>query len=108
MELEFRKWIDLVVFSLSCIDHCDSHRCVHYRYNPSASVVVAAPKKIKAGRELQLPSMSLLTSKTSSQQFFLRILKVIIQLRDAAKIQVKRTARRGGKCADGYKGVNRK
>ena len=68
-----------------------------YRYNPSASVVVAAPKKIKAGRELQLPSMTLLTSKTSSQQFFLRILKVIIQLRDAAKIQVKRTARRGGK-----------
>ncbi|XP_078340185.1 E3 ubiquitin-protein ligase HUWE1-like isoform X5 [Crassostrea virginica] len=65
------------------------------RYNPSASVVVAAPKKIKAGRELQLPSMTLLTSKTSSQQFFLRILKVIIQLRDAAKIQVKRTARRG-------------
>ncbi|XP_061178702.1 E3 ubiquitin-protein ligase HUWE1-like [Saccostrea echinata] len=65
------------------------------RYNPSASVVVAAPKKIKVGRELQLPSMSLLTSKTSSQQFFLRILKVIIQLRDAAKTQAKRTARRG-------------
>jgi E3 ubiquitin-protein ligase HUWE1 len=61
-------------------------------------VVVAAPKKIKAGRELQLPSMSLLTNKTSSQQFFLRILKVIIQLRDAAKTQTKRTARRGGKC----------
>ncbi|KAK3102129.1 hypothetical protein FSP39_009035 [Pinctada imbricata] len=52
------------------------------RYNPGSSVVVAAPKKIKVGRELQLPSMTLLTSKTSSQHFFLRILKVIIQLRD--------------------------
>ncbi|XP_048739045.2 E3 ubiquitin-protein ligase HUWE1-like isoform X5 [Ostrea edulis] len=72
-----------------------SRGLIQDRYNPSTSVVVAAPKKIKVGRELQLPSMSLLTSKTSSQQFFLRILKVIIQLRDAAKTQAKRTARRG-------------
>ena len=47
--------------------------------------MVTAPKKTKGGRELQLASMSALTSKASSQHFFLRILKVIIQLRDAAR-----------------------
>ena len=47
--------------------------------------MVSAPTKLKTGRELQLPSMSQLTSKTSGQQFFLRILKVILQLREAAR-----------------------
>ncbi|CAN0188024.1 unnamed protein product [Lampetra planeri] len=56
------------------------------RFDMSESVViVAGNKRSLAGRELQLPSMSLLTSKTSSQKFFLRILQVIIQLRDAAR-----------------------
>ncbi|KAK4337307.1 hypothetical protein RND71_043593 [Anisodus tanguticus] len=36
-------------------------------------------------REVQLPSMAALTCKTSSQSFFLRILKVIIQLRESIK-----------------------
>lgn len=36
-------------------------------------------------REVQLPSMTALTCKTSSQSFFLRILKVIIQLRESVK-----------------------
>ena len=58
-----------------------------------SSVVVTAPKKLKrSGRELQLPSMTLLTSKSSNQQFFLRILKVIIQLRDATKSAAKKAA----------------
>ncbi|RUS89503.1 hypothetical protein EGW08_002736 [Elysia chlorotica] len=55
------------------------------RFSSGASVVVSAPTKLKTGRELQLPSMSQLTSKTSGQQFFLRILKVILQLREAAR-----------------------
>ncbi len=38
-----------------------------------------------SGRELQLPSMSQLTNKNASQQFLLRILKVVIQLREAAR-----------------------
>ncbi|XP_033745348.1 E3 ubiquitin-protein ligase HUWE1-like isoform X3 [Pecten maximus] len=63
------------------------------RFSQGTSIVVAAPKKVKGGRELQLPSMSLLTNKTSSQQFLLRILKVIIQLRDAARTMVKRGRR---------------
>ncbi|KAA0200696.1 hypothetical protein HAZT_HAZT004138 [Hyalella azteca] len=41
-------------------------------------------KAPSAGSELQLASMPALTSKTSSQAFFLRTLKVIVQLRDAA------------------------
>ena len=40
-----------------------------------------------AGSELQLPSMAALTSKTSSQAFFLRTLKVIVQLRDASALR---------------------
>ncbi|KAL3853804.1 hypothetical protein ACJMK2_017313, partial [Sinanodonta woodiana] len=55
------------------------------RFTPGTKIVVSAPKKIKGGRELQLPSMNLFTNKASSQHFFLRILKVIIQLREAAR-----------------------
>lgn len=41
------------------------------------------PAKNKArSHDLQLPSMSLLTAKSSSQQFLLRLLKVVIQLSD--------------------------
>ncbi|XP_064606987.1 E3 ubiquitin-protein ligase HUWE1-like isoform X3 [Liolophura sinensis] len=60
------------------------------RFAAGTNVVVAAPAKVKSVRELQLPSMPALTSKTSSQQFFLRILKVIIQLRDAAREAAKK------------------
>ncbi|XP_070192440.1 E3 ubiquitin-protein ligase HUWE1-like isoform X3 [Littorina saxatilis] len=65
------------------------------RFSGGGSVVVSAPSKIKSGRELQLPSMSQLTNKTSSQHFFLRILKVIIQLRDAARSASKKKSGRG-------------
>lgn len=41
------------------------------------AVVISAPSKVKGGPELQLPSMNALTNKTSSQAFFLRVLKVI-------------------------------
>lgn len=52
------------------------------------AVVITAPVKIKgrSGRELQLPSMQALTSKASSQAFFLRILKVIIQLTESTQL----------------------
>ncbi|XP_063064393.1 E3 ubiquitin-protein ligase HUWE1 isoform X4 [Engraulis encrasicolus] len=53
------------------------------RFDGSESVViVAAGKRTLGGRELQLPCMSSLTSKTSTQKFFLRVLQVIIQLRE--------------------------
>lgn len=54
---------------------------VHDRFT-NESVIITAPTGTKSGREVQLPSMALLTSKNSSQAFFLRILRVIIQLRD--------------------------
>lgn len=56
---------------------------LHDRFT-NESVVITAPSKVKhgAGKEVQLPSMALLTSKSSSQSFFLRILRVIDQIRD--------------------------
>ncbi|XP_076294391.1 HECT, UBA and WWE domain containing E3 ubiquitin protein ligase 1 isoform X4 [Lasioglossum baleicum] len=58
----------------------------------SESVVVTAPNKVKAGSDLQLPSMVALVSKTSSQAFFLRILKVIVQIREAVRLANTKTA----------------
>ncbi|XP_063792482.1 E3 ubiquitin-protein ligase HUWE1 isoform X4 [Pseudophryne corroboree] len=61
-------------------------------------IIVASQKRPLGGRELQLPSMSMLTSKTSTQKFFLRVLQVIIQLRDdtrRANKKAKQTSRLG-------------
>ncbi|XP_076304373.1 LOW QUALITY PROTEIN: HECT, UBA and WWE domain containing E3 ubiquitin protein ligase 1 [Tachypleus tridentatus] len=72
------------------VDTKVSKGMIHDRFTNTA-VVITAPGKVKGGgRELQLPSMAALTSKTSSQAFFLRILKVIIQLREAARITHRR------------------
>lgn len=49
------------------------------------SVVITASTKVKTACDLQLPSMAPLTSKSSSQVFFLRVLRVIVQIRDAIK-----------------------
>lgn len=57
-------------------------------------VILTAPTKVKAGAELQLSSMNALTSKTSSQSFFLRVLKVIIQLREAALVSMKKAKKK--------------
>ncbi|RWS01335.1 E3 ubiquitin-protein ligase HUWE1-like isoform X2, partial [Dinothrombium tinctorium] len=54
------------------------------------AVVISAPSHVKhnlSSKEVQLPSMALLTSKTSSQSFFLRVLKVIVPLRKSIKSQ---------------------
>ena len=61
-----------------------------FRFTKEA-VVVTAPSKVKGGSELQLPSMNALTNKTSSQAFFLRVLKVIIQLRESALLAMKKS-----------------
>lgn len=65
-------------------------------------MIVAAQKRTLGGRELQLPCMSSLTSKTSTQKFFLRVLQVIIQLREdtrRANKKAKQTGRLGKKHA---------
>ncbi|XP_061630934.1 E3 ubiquitin-protein ligase HUWE1 isoform X2 [Phyllopteryx taeniolatus] len=70
-----------------------------HRFDGAESVViVAAQKRTLGGRELQLPCMSSLTSKTSTQKFFLRVLQVIIQLREdtrRANKKAKQTGRIG-------------
>ena len=64
-------------------------------------MIVASQKRALGGRELQLPSMSVLTSKTSTQRFFLRVLQVIIQLRDDTRRAHKKAKQAGrlGKAA---------
>lgn len=54
------------------------------------SVIITAPSKVvKSSNDLQLPSMAPLLSKTSNQSFFLRILKVITQIRDTVRQDTK-------------------
>ncbi|SPP78575.1 E3 ubiquitin-protein ligase HUWE1 isoform X2 [Drosophila guanche] len=45
-------------------------------------VIISAPKNAKPTCELQLPSMKKLMSNSSSQPFFLRTLKIFMQVRD--------------------------
>ncbi|XP_071960908.1 E3 ubiquitin-protein ligase HUWE1-like isoform X2 [Antedon mediterranea] len=57
-------------------------------YSRNVKVVVGpstSSKRQPGEFELRLPSMSLFTSKTSHQNCFLRILKVVIQLRESAR-----------------------
>lgn len=68
------------------------------------SIVITASKKMKTTCDLQLPSMAPLVSKTASQIFFLRVLRVIVQIRDAIKkAQKKDEEERGKKRTDGSK-----
>ena len=60
-------------------------------------VVITALSNFKpsmTSKEVQLPSMATLTSKTSSQSFLLRIPKVIIQRRDSIRSQDKKSSNR--------------
>lgn len=52
--------------------------------------MIQSASKTKPSYELQLPSMTALTSKTSSQSFFLRLLKVIINLRESIETAIKK------------------
>lgn len=58
----------------------DSYKAMRSNALPSTNTDPNAKQQ-----DLQLPAMVMLTSKTANQQFLLRILKVIIQLRDATK-----------------------
>lgn len=49
------------------------------------AVVITAAAKVKQTCDLQLPSMAPLTTKTSSQAFFLRLLRLIAQIHDTIK-----------------------
>ncbi|XP_048517112.1 E3 ubiquitin-protein ligase HUWE1 isoform X3 [Dendroctonus ponderosae] len=68
---------------------------LHNRFT-NEQVIVTASTKVKAACELQLPSMVPLTSKSSSQLFFLRVLRVIVQIRNSIKHNLKRNNLEGG------------
>lgn len=53
------------------------------------TVVITASTKVKTSYDLQLPSMVPLTSKSSSQVFFLRVLRVIVNIRHSIKQTLK-------------------
>lgn len=61
---------------------------IHDRFTHTNIVINAAThvKHNSSSKEVQLPSMAALTSKTSSQNFFLRILKVIVQLKESIRM----------------------
>ena len=54
-----------------------------------SNLVISSPKT-KQVRELQLPSMSKLVEKNSNQKFFVRLIKLIINLRDAIEKEAKK------------------
>lgn len=64
---------------------------VIYNRFTNEQVIVTASTKVKTACELQLPSMVPLTSKSSSQIFFLRVLRVIVQIRNSIKNSIKRS-----------------
>lgn len=86
--------------------HKYHHRKTMDEPNPSTSkgtvnnrftretVIITASSKVKTTCDLQLPSMVPLTSKSSSQIFFLRVLRVIVQIRDA----IKKSLEKGNSC----------
>ncbi|XP_046406854.1 E3 ubiquitin-protein ligase HUWE1 isoform X2 [Ischnura elegans] len=78
----------------SCHERQPAKGVLHDRFTKS-TVVVTASTKVKHGSDLQIPAMIPLTSKTSSQVFFLRTLKVIIQLREAIQLSIKKNKRKG-------------
>ena len=77
-----------------------SHGVITDRFNQGATIVVTGNSKGpgRGGFELRLPSMSLFTSKMSNQNLFLRMLKVVIQLREAARKAAKRATETQRQC----------
>ncbi len=54
-----------------------------------SNLVISSPKT-KQTRELQLPSMSILVEKNSNQKFFVRLIRLIINLREAIDKEIKK------------------
>jgi len=54
-----------------------------------SNLVISSPKT-KQTRELQLPSMSMLVEKNSNQKFFVRLIRLIINLREVIEKEAKK------------------
>lgn len=67
-----------------------SSKGVIYNRFTNEQVIVTASSKVKSACELQLPAMIPLTSKSSGQIFFLRVLRVIVQIRNSIKQSMKK------------------
>jgi len=55
-----------------------------------SNLVISSPKAAKQVRELQLPAMSKLVEKNSNQKFFVRLIRLIINLRDTIEKEAKK------------------
>ena len=55
-----------------------------------SNLVISSPKQKTARGELQLPSMSILVEKNSNQKFFVRLIRLIINLREAIEKENKK------------------
>lgn len=98
-----REQIQEMLKELRDLNNAQTRKVVGDEVGPSTSkgtianrftketVIITASTKVKASCELQLPSMVPLTSKSSSQLFFLRVLRVIVQIRNSFKQNVKKT-----------------
>lgn len=80
-EVSCKTWYLSHIFSLSGALRLTT---TYFRFRQGA-VVTIAPGKAKRTHELQLASMAQLTAKSSSQQFLLRLLNVVIQLSESKR-----------------------
>jgi hypothetical protein len=55
-----------------------------------SNLVISSPKQKTARGELQLPSMSILVEKNANQKFFVRLIRLIISLREAIEKEHKK------------------
>jgi E3 ubiquitin-protein ligase HUWE1 len=55
-----------------------------------SNLVISSPKQKTARGELQLPSMSILVEKNANQKFFVRLIRLIINLREAIEKEHKK------------------
>lgn len=72
----------------SLISHLTVHEGQMQDRFTAESVIISAPKNAKPTCELQLPSMKKLMSNSSAQPYFLRTLKIFMQVRDMYEIQI--------------------
>lgn len=72
----------------SLLSHLTVHEGQMQDRFTAESVIISAPKNAKPTCELQLPSMKKLMSNTSAQPYFLRTLKIFMQVRDMYEMQI--------------------
>ncbi|KAK7867832.1 hypothetical protein R5R35_008271 [Gryllus longicercus] len=67
----------------------------------NGTVVVSAPVKVKGCYDVFMPSLNSLTKRTSTQAFFLRMLRVIVQIRESVRMSRRRRQENNDNTAGG-------